>query len=208
MYQNIKSKLQTNEGSSLYFDCLNGVRQGENLSPFLVSIYLHDLENFLTCKNVVGIDINSLREDADTYFKLLVLLSADDTVLFNDNADDMQNGLDFFKEFCEKWHLNVNVDKTKIVEFRRGRHSRNRVFKIGDSEIETVSDYKYLGIYLSIGGSFNKTEKYLAEQANKALFSLLRKIKTLSLPFDVQTDLFEKIIKPILLYGSEMWGIW
>lgn len=71
------------------------------------------LKIFLTCKTVVGIDIYSLREDADTYFKLLVLLYADDTVLFSDNAADMQNGLDFFKESCEKWQLNVNVDKTR-----------------------------------------------------------------------------------------------
>lgn len=45
VHQNIKSEFQTNEGSSLYFDCLNGVRQGETLSPFLFSSNLNDLEN-------------------------------------------------------------------------------------------------------------------------------------------------------------------
>ena len=38
------------------------------------------------------------------------------------------------------------------------------------------------------------------------MFSLLRKIKTLQLPFDIQIDFFNKIIKPILLYGYEIWG--
>ena len=38
------------------------------------------------------------------------------------------------------------------------------------------------------------------------MFSLLRKIKCLNLPFDVQIDLFNKIVKPVLLYGSEIWG--
>ncbi|MEW8547650.1 MAG: reverse transcriptase domain-containing protein [Candidatus Thiodiazotropha sp.] len=34
MYENIKSKIQVNDKSSVYFPCCNGVRQGENLSPF------------------------------------------------------------------------------------------------------------------------------------------------------------------------------
>jgi len=38
------------------------------------------------------------------------------------------------------------------------------------------------------------------------MFSLLRKIKTHSLPFDLQIDLFKKTIEPIQLYGCEVWG--
>jgi hypothetical protein len=34
----------------LVFCCNIGVRQGENLSPFLFSIYVNDLEEFLTEK--------------------------------------------------------------------------------------------------------------------------------------------------------------
>ena len=34
MYQNIKSRIVYNGKVSNYFDCNNGVRQGENLSPF------------------------------------------------------------------------------------------------------------------------------------------------------------------------------
>ena len=66
--------------------------------------------------------------------------------------------------------------------------------------------YKYLGIYLSRTGTFAKAKKHIAEQANKALFSLLKKIRSLSLPYDIQIDLFDKLVKPILLYGCEIWG--
>ena len=51
-----------------------------------------------------------------------------------------------------------------------------------------------------------KSQKYIADQANIALFSLLRKIRHFSLPIDMQIDLFNKMIKPILLYGCELWG--
>ena len=38
------------------------------------------------------------------------------------------------------------------------------------------------------------------------MFSLLKKIRTLSLPSDLKIELFDKMIKPILLYGAEIYG--
>lgn len=38
------------------------------------------------------------------------------------------------------------------------------------------------------------------------MFSLLRKIRDLNLQYDLQIDLFNKTVKPILLYGCELWG--
>ena len=46
----------------------------------------------------------------------------------------------------------------------------------------------------------------LLEQAKKASFSVIRKIRKLGLPIDVQLKLFDTMIVPILLYGSEVWG--
>jgi hypothetical protein len=41
MYSGIKSRVLYNGEMSEYFPCNIGVRQGENLSPFLLSIYLN-----------------------------------------------------------------------------------------------------------------------------------------------------------------------
>jgi len=38
------------------------------------------------------------------------------------------------------------------------------------------------------------------------MFALLRKIKNMDLPYDIQIELFDKTIKPILLYASEIWS--
>ena len=128
MYQGIKSKISTNGGSTSFFDCNIGVRQGENLSPILFTFYLNDLEKYLTFRKVNGIDFNVLTDDAHVYFKLLVLLYADDTVLFSDNSTDMQQALNVFEEYCKTWKLKVNISKTKIVVFGSGSLPKNVKF--------------------------------------------------------------------------------
>jgi hypothetical protein len=47
MYDSIKSCISYNNCISEYFDCANGVRQGENLFPFLFSLFLNDVDTFL-----------------------------------------------------------------------------------------------------------------------------------------------------------------
>ena len=46
IYENIKSCIILNGVKSDFFDCNIGVRQGENLSPFLFCVFLNDLESF------------------------------------------------------------------------------------------------------------------------------------------------------------------
>ena len=86
----------TSEGSTAFFDCNIGVRQGENLSPLLFSIFLNDLEKYLN-ENVNGICFNSTFDDIHLYLKLFLLLYADDTVIFSNNETDLQNSLDKLK---------------------------------------------------------------------------------------------------------------
>lgn len=138
--------------------------------------------------------------------KIFILLYADDTVIFSNTQQDLQKALQVFENYCDKWRLTVNVSKTKILIISRGRPNKHFKFFFNKTELEIVNEYKYLGIYISRSGSFNTTKKYIAEQANKALFSLFRKIRSLNLTFDLQIDLFNKTIKPILLYGCEIWG--
>ena len=97
MYQNIKSRIVYNGKVSNYFDCNNGVRQGENLSPFLFSLYLNDLEQYLDENNAIGLIslTEDLEQELNTYLKLFILLYADDTVILAESSDDMQNQINY-----------------------------------------------------------------------------------------------------------------
>ena len=49
-------------------------------------------------------------------------------------------------------------------------------------------------------------KKHIATQATRAMFCLLKKARPLLLPIDMQIEMFEKTVKPILLYGCEVIG--
>ena len=61
--------------TSDFFMCNVGVKQGENLSPFLFSIFLNDLEDFLHQNNVPFLDeLYELSEqNIGLYVKLFVI---------------------------------------------------------------------------------------------------------------------------------------
>lgn len=203
MYADIKSCISFNGKQSEFFDCRNGVRQGENLSPILFSLFLNDLEGFLLNQNNLGINI--IEESLQSYLKLVVLLYADDTILFAESEEELQELLNEFHDYCTLWKLNVNIDKSKIVIFG----DRTRLHKnimINDTPLEIVDSYKYLGVLMPKSRSFHQTKKHAIEQARKALFGLYRKIRNLELPLDCQLKLFDNTILPILTYGAEIWG--
>ena len=59
--------------------------------------------------------------------------------------------------------------------------------------------------YLTIMENLQR-QKQLVVKGNRAMFLLLRKCIQLQLPVDIQLELFDILVKPILLYGCEVWA--
>lgn len=214
LYSEAKSCVKYNNSFSPYFECNVGVRQGDNLSPLLFSIFLNDLETHMRNNNVKGLDyINSLTikhlstDDIEMWLRLYVLLYADDTIILSESATDLQNALNAMHDYCQTWQLTVNASKTKIVIFSRGKTRKKPLFKLGNDTIEVCDHYTYLGIVFNFNGKFKKAISKQVSQARHAMFALLSKAAKLMLPFDITCDLFDKLVLPILLYGCEVWGI-
>ena len=207
MYQGIKSSVSVKDENSPFFACDCGVRQGENLSPILFSLYLNDVEHFLLHKDLNGITIDIRNNEIMIYMRLFTLLYADDTVLMAESPEELQNCLNAFALYCRKWKLKINTEKTKIVIFG-GRKTSNGRFKftLDDMVIEIVDKYKYLGVIFSQSGSFLNARKHIVQQAKKAMILLFVRIRNLDLPFDLQLKLFDHTVLPILTYASEVWG--
>jgi hypothetical protein len=59
-----------------------------------------------------------LRKRFTNLWKLFTILYADDTLLLAESAEEMQSELNYFDEYCEKWNLNVNTNKSSHVFFK------------------------------------------------------------------------------------------
>ena len=123
-----------------------------------------------------------------------------------ENPTDLQTAINALKSYCLLWNLTVNTSKTKVMIFSRGKIRKKPLFSFGDNELEIVDDYIYLGITMNYNGRFKKAISKQVSQARRAMFKILGKIRQLLLPPDIACELFDKVVLPILLYGSEIWG--
>ena len=162
---------------------------------------MNDLELFLSenkCDHV------QLGDDIDTFFKLQVLMYADDTAIFANDAKGLQKALDELPRYSKAWKLEVNSSKTKITIFEQSKPKKGSVeFTLNQEKLEIVNNFTYLGILFSFNGCF-------LEAIKRTTFSLISRCIQLSLPIDIKQDLFDKIITPIaakLYLVTLMWSI-
>ena len=114
--------------------------------------------------------------------------------------------------YCEKWSLRISTgkikgrSKTRVVIFSKGKVMTEHNFKMGNTKIDTDTDYCYLGVVFNFNGKFTKAIEERITLARKALLGLNSKAERLHLPPDIHIDLFNKMVLPICIYGCEVWG--
>ena len=98
------------------------------------------------------------------------------------------------KEYCELNKLDINVTKTKVMVFSRGKIRNKPVIYFGEEVLDVVFEYVYLGITFSYNGSFNNAKKRFYDIATRAMFLLLQKGQKLFLDVDVMLKLFDSLV--------------
>ena len=199
MYEKLKSSVQVECGFTSYFDCKTGTRQGCMLSPFIFSIYLNELINSLNKTRIYL---------SETYPCVNILLYADDIDICADTVGNLQSQIECLDVFCKNWDMKVNLSKSKVMVFRNGGIVRlNEKCFFQGKQIETVSYYKYLGLLISTRMNWSMAIRTLSEQARKAMFKIINIEKQCNgLPPKTSLLLFDKLIKAVLLYESDIWG--
>ena len=179
------------------------MKQGCNLSSTLFNIFINDVPNLFddSCDPVRLGNTN-----------LNCLLYADDLVLLSESQKGLQYFLTKLERYTNRWKLNINKKKSKILLIgtpaqRRTYVTTNRVF---DSNIlEQVNEYCYLGIIINPSGTFKKALKALHNKALRAYHCLFKKFSNFdNVPISLLLKLFSSIVIPILLYCSEIWGLY
>ena len=177
-----------------------GVNQGGNASVFFFRKYLADLSDYLYKE--VGVCIGQTI--------IAHLLWADDLILFSDTVEGLQRQLNGLYNFCSENMLIVNQVKTKVMVFgKRGEVS----VTFNGAKLECVNYYKYLGniikgIKKCNGDVFGENYKYLCDKGRNAIFGAFKKLRPLgTLPVEIMCHMFDSLVRPILVYGSDVWGM-
>ena len=161
-----------------------GVVQGDALSPSLFILFAADLSD-------------ALREIEVTF-----LFYADDLVVLSERREDIQHALDVLGEWCRLNRLEVNLQKTKIMKFRKGgRVSQLDKFYYQGSEVEIVPSYEYLGVIFQTKLSFSQHIKTKKRKALAVIASLNDLNKT---SLKTAMKIFCMKILPLLTYGMEV----
>ena len=194
------NKLRIRIGNSLTeeFESELGVRQGDTLSPNLFKIFINDLPSIFDedCDAVSLGDCN-----------LNCLMYADDVILLSKSEIGLQNCLEKLEAYCKRWCLDININKTKTIVFNKTGKLLPYKFYFDGELIENVKTYKYLGVVFAASGSFSHARTDLYKRALKAFFKLISIFGDLSPDIDTSLHIFDHTVKPILLYGSEIWGL-
>ena len=200
MYNSTTNSLIYKEYITQTFNSDIGVKQGDCLSPILFNLYINDLPAALTCDGNDPITFENTPINCLKY--------ADDLVIMSTSPSGLQKCLDQLAFYCEKWKLQVNFKKTKIMIFnKQGSLIKKYNFFFKSTFIESTKEYKYLGFIFSNSRSTEKGTSSLINQAQKAWFSI-RYYLSSSIHKNINTylTLFDTQIKPILLYACEAWS--
>ena len=155
IYSDIRYRVKASNNYSKDFPSYAGVKQGCILSPALFNTFLSDLPEIFN-KNCSPVKIHDIETSC--------LLYADDLVILSTTELGLQKALDKLYDYCTKWKLTLNVNKTKTIVFNKtGKLMKNINFFYSTSQIENVHSYKYLGIKITASGSFTAATNLLKD---------------------------------------------
>lgn len=199
MYENTKLCIKTNNNITDAFTSNIGIRQGDNISPTIFNIYLNDLE--FPKENC---DPATLLNESVSH-----LLWADDLLLISETSTGLQSCLNILGNYCKQWHLNINPTKSNVMIISKSKRTsqENIKFNLNEHEIAYTDKYTYLGCTLNYLGKFSDTKTDLYQKALKALFKIHRSFGGINPSPKIYNKLFDTLIKPIILYASEIWGV-
>ena len=176
------------------------------IDDILFNMYIDDI-----LFNMYIDDIFEMVNNGNTFLKegkkINALMYADDLILLSDSTEGLQNLIDKMDAYCDKWKLEANIKKSKIMIFNKGNKLINNDLRYKSTVLENVKRIKYLGFSISARNcTFSPTIDDLSIRANPAIFALNNKYKISKLPKKLAIKLFNSLIAPMLLYGSEVWG--
>ena len=162
-------------------------------------------------------------------FEINQLLFADDTAPWLTQEKKLSRLVSEFGRVCERRKLRVTVGKSKVMGCSRyGNRDRMHVIlngkvfygrslpvenllpqnvKNGEPLLQEVDCFKYLGSQVASDGGYERDSVHRMNEGYSAWGALKSVLSNRGLRINVQKCLYEGVIVPTTLYGTEAWGM-
>ena len=101
--------------------------------------------------------------------------------------------------------LVINEDKTKYMKTREA--TQENVVYIGGQPFAVVDSFVNLGALVRADGDLSESIKARITSANRCFYGLIRYLRSKLLNKETKLRIYKTIIRPVLLYGSEIWSL-
>ncbi len=193
-YDKSTATIKTDIGETRKINVLKGVKQGDVLSAILFCVVIAAILQQVEEECSSGVTMGG---------HLISNLSyADDIAVISNSVNGLQEYLDALSHHSSLVGLHINVGKTKCMSIDK-EPLRDLRLKIYGKEIETVSEFVYLGHKLSRTNDGNVAVQHriglgwAAFQSNKFLLTSKR------IPPKVKARIYNTYILPVVLYGLD-----
>lgn len=202
IYNQANIRIKVNNVLSLPFEVTTGVLQGEPLSPLFFSLFIADIEEYFRLRGAQGLNVDGVND-------IMMLLYADDLVLLSDSPSDLNKKLGILNEYAELNGLEVNIDKTKVIEFGRGYSKRLRQrYYFGGRNIDVVGGFNYLGVWFSSSALFSQMSDRVLHNAKSALGSVMNLMADAKVnSWEARRRLYEALLLNTLFHCVGIWGL-
>jgi hypothetical protein len=197
IYNKSVSSVRIDRKLTDWFKTTVGVRQGCTLSPDLFNLVLEAVMALALQEETAGVQLcgrttNNLR-------------FADDIDLVTENMEDLQRITTNIDLQSKRFGLNINTEKTKVMSI--GKEHEDLQITVGGNQLEQVPEFVYLGAVISEDGSCEADIKRRIGLAAGTFGNLTTIWKAKNITIKTKVKVYETMVVPILLYGSECWSL-
>jgi group II intron reverse transcriptase/maturase len=153
-----------------------GTPQGGVISPLLANIYLHEFDKFWS---------------QQTKVRCKLIRFCDDLVILFTSSEDAETGLKLVKEKLRELNLQLNTEKTRIVDMRRGKEGFDF---LGFHHRQTFSKV-YKNYY-----TLKVPKKNAVKNLKQKIKSILGRRSTLSSSLEEMLELINPILRGWMSY--------
>ena len=198
IYSKNQSAITVNGSLTEYFSTSIGVLQGCILSPPLFNITLEAMMNIAK---------DSTEESGIKLYgsKVSNLRYADDIVGIAETVQELQELTSSINTASERIGMQINAGKTNTMMM--GRQHEDFSIKINNTELKQVTDFIYLGSKFTEDNDCSEDVKRRLVLARQKFAQLKIIWKSKHISSQLKIRLYNALIVPIALYGSETWTL-